>query len=140
MRKGKMKRTGLAVILLTALSLLVGCTGGRTVFAYTIATGGDLRRGKALIEGYSCGSCHSIPGIRNADGLVGPPLLLFGRRTYIAGEVPNTPGNLVAWLRNPKAIEPGTAMPNLGLTEQQARDIASYLYTLRSRDWDGGTE
>jgi cytochrome c len=46
----------------------------------------------------------------------------------------------VAWLRNPKAIEQGTAMPNLGLTEQQARDIASYLYTLRSRDWNGGAK
>jgi cytochrome c len=135
-----MKRIILATIALTGLSLLAGCTGGRTVFAYTIATGGDLRRGRALIESYSCGSCHSIPGIRNAAGLVGPPLLLFGRRTYIAGELPNTPENLVAWLRNPKAVERGTAMPNLGLTEQQARDIASYLYTLRSRDWNGGAE
>ena len=135
-----MTRLVLWVIAAAVFSLLAGCTDGRTVFAYTIATGGDLRRGKTLIETYGCGSCHSIPGIRDAAGLVGPPLLLFGRRSYIAGEVPNTPENLVAWLRNPKSIEAGTAMPNLGLSEQQARDIAAYLYTLRSRNWNGGAE
>jgi cytochrome c1 len=62
---------------------------------------------------------------------VGPPLTSFARRTYIAGEVPNTLEYLVRWIEMPQAIEPGTAMPNLGVTEDQARDIAAYLYTLR---------
>ncbi len=119
---------------------LTGCMGGRTVFAYTIATGGDPLRGRNVIAHYDCGSCHSIPGIREARGLVGPPLIFFGRRTYIAGEVPNTPENLVKWLRDPKSIEAGTAMPTLGLSEQQARDVAAYLYTLRSTSWSGGAE
>jgi cytochrome c1 len=62
---------------------------------------------------------------------VGPPLILFGERTMIAGELPNTPDNLVRWLQNPSMVESGTAMPDLGLTTDQAYDIAAYLYTLR---------
>jgi cytochrome c len=93
--------------------------------------GGSPQAGARLIASFHCGACHMIPGIRGADGLVGPPLLLFGRRTYIAGELPNTPPNLIRWIRNPPAIEPRTAMPALGLSERQARDVAAYLYTLR---------
>jgi cytochrome c len=77
------------------------------------------------------GTCHTIPGIYTARGVVGPPLYFFGRRTMVAGELPNTPENLVRWLRNPPGVEPGTAMPNLGLSDQQAQDIAAYLYTLQ---------
>lgn len=72
-----------------------------------------------------------IPGISGADGLVGPPVLLFGRRAVIAGQLPNTPENLVRWILDPPSIEPGTAMPDLGLTEAEARDVTAYLYTLR---------
>jgi cytochrome c len=78
-----------------------------------------------------CGSCHVIPGIHNAKGLVGPPLMFFSRRTMIAGELPNSPENLVRWLKDPPSVEPGTAMPDLGLTDKQAQDVAAYLYTLR---------
>lgn len=123
-----------------ALACLTGCTGGRTVFAYTTTTGGDAGHGKELMIQYDCGSCHSVPGIRGAEGLVGPPLILFGRRTYIAGELPNTPDNLVKWIRDPQSVEPGTAMPKLGLSEEQARDVAAYLYTLRSKSWNGGAQ
>lgn len=137
-----MKRNCLAMAAAAALlgSTLstAACTGGRTVFAYSTKTGGSAKRGKDLIVHYDCGSCHSIPGIREARGLVGPPLILMGRRTYIAGEVPNTPDNLVKWLMDPKSIESGTAMPKLGLSEAQARDVSAYLYTLNSRDWSGG--
>jgi len=123
-------------VVLAGIAASTGCTGGRTVYAYTTATGGNPAEGKRLIEQYGCGSCHLIPGVRGADGLVGPPLLAFGRRTYIAGELPNQPENLVRWLENPKAIEQGTAMPVLGLTEQKARHVAAYLYTLRSLKGD----
>jgi cytochrome c1 len=37
----------------------------------------------------------------------------------------------VRWVKNPPAVEPGTAMPDLGLNDGQAYDIAAYLYTLR---------
>jgi cytochrome c len=93
--------------------------------------GGDPDRGKEQIIAYGCGSCHLVPGIRQAKGLVGPPLTHFARRAYIAGEVPNSPDFLVRWITVPQAIEPGTVMPNLGVSEARARDIAAYLYTLK---------
>ena len=92
--------------------------------------GGNADSGKLAIQTYGCGSCHMIPGVSVARGTVGPPLNFWSRRTYIAGEVPNTPDYLVRWIEGPQAIEPGTAMPNLGVTEKGARDIAAYLYTL----------
>ena len=94
---------------------------------------GNPRQGKQLIVHYGCAACHVIPGIRNARGLVGPPLYDFADRTMIAGELPNTPVNLIRWIENPPGIEPKTAMPDLGVTPPQASDIAAYLYTLRSR-------
>jgi len=96
-----------------------------------IVAGGDAERGKTAMAAYGCGSCHTIPGIRTAKGTVGPPLFFWSRRTYIAGQVPNTPDFLIRWIEAPQTIEPGTAMPNLGVSERTARDIAAYLYTLR---------
>lgn len=117
---------------LTVLALLgAGCRGGRATPTYDIVPGGSVSRGERVIEQFRCGACHTIPGVPDANGLVGPPLLWFARRTYIAGELPNTPANLIHWVRDPPAVEPGTAMPVLGLNEQQARDVAAYLYTLR---------
>jgi cytochrome c len=122
---------------LVMAAVLVGALGGagcreaagrETRYA---VSGGDADRGKAAIAMYGCGSCHTIPGIREANGTVGPPLMMWSRRTYIAGEVPNTPDFLIRWIEMPQAIEPGTAMPNLGVTEGKARDIAAYLYTIR---------
>jgi cytochrome c1 len=55
----------------------------------------------------------------------------MGRRIYIAGKLRNTPANMVRWLRNPQAVVPENVMPNMGLTQEQARDIAAYLYTLK---------
>jgi hypothetical protein len=53
--------------------------------------GGNPQRGAVLIAGLGCGSCHDIPGVRGADGRVGPPLGNIGERTIIAGMLPNTP-------------------------------------------------
>ena len=96
-----------------------------------VVEGGVARRGPAAIQKYGCGSCHEIPGVKRADGMVGPPLIHFARRTFIGGEVPNTAEHLITWITVPQAIEPGTAMPNMGVTDEEARDIAAYLYTLR---------
>jgi cytochrome c1 len=119
-----------AALSVTAL-LLTGCYGGQTLRPYAVAVSGDPQHGRQLIEGYGCGGCHTIPGVHRAKGLVGPPLIYFSRRTMIAGELPNTQENLVAWVQHPRQVEPKTAMPDLGLTEDQAYDIAAYLYTLR---------
>jgi cytochrome c len=114
-----------------AIAMAVGCEGGQKTNIYSVYTGGDWHRGKQVIDQFRCGACHIIPGVNHADGLVGPPLTHWARRTYVGGEVPNKPEDLVKWIMDPQSIEPGTAMPNLGLTEQQARDAAAYLYTIR---------
>ena len=94
-------------------------------------TGGNIQNGQRLVASYGCGSCHVIPGVAEANGRVGPTLEGFGSRYYIAGLLVNTPPNLVRWVSKPQEVLPGNAMPNVGVTEQQARDIAAYLYTLR---------
>lgn len=132
MTQAPMQRRIFLSLLLSAVCVVaVGCTGGRTVQSYATDVSGNPQRGKQLIVGYGCGSCHTIPGIYRARGVVGPPLFFFSRRTMIAGELPNNPENLARWIKDPKAVEPGTAMPDLGLSDEQARDIAAYLETLR---------
>ena len=92
--------------------------------------GGSPDRGAQTIAAMGCGACHHIPGIAGASGLVGPPLDNIAERGMIAGELPNTPDNMMRWIRDPLAVEPGTAMPNLHVGEQSARDIVAYLYSL----------
>ncbi len=91
----------------------------------------DPERGKVALEQYACTTCHSIPGIVGEHAPVGPPLDRVAGRQYLAGVIRNTPENMVRWLREPQAIAPRSAMPNLGVTERDARDIAAYLYTLK---------
>ena len=107
------------------------CRDASATAARNRVADGDASRGEQMIAAYGCGSCHDIPGITGAHGQVGPPLWHWSRRVYIAGEVPNTPDFLIRWIEMPQAIEPRTAMPNLRITEGQARDIAAYLFTLR---------
>jgi cytochrome c len=115
--------------LLVLLVGVVACGGGEGSGRRVLAsTGGDAVAGKAAIAKFGCGSCHVIPGVDRARGLVGPPLGDFAWRTYIAGRVSNTPDNLEAWIRLPDSVEPGTVMPTLDVSEREARDIAAYLY------------
>ncbi len=93
--------------------------------------GGDAQTGRRLMEQYQCGSCHAIPDVAAARGDSAPPLDHFGRRSYIAGAIPNLPDQLTQWLVNPAALKPGTAMPDLGVSPAEARHMAAYLYTLR---------
>jgi putative membrane protein len=94
-------------------------------------TGGDPYHGRDAIRTYGCDSCHTIPGVATADALVGPPLNRMASRTIIAGRIENTPENMLRWIRQPHVVEPGTAMPDTGVPEQDGRDIVAYLYTLR---------
>lgn len=91
---------------------------------------GDIAAGRQALQQYVCATCHVIPGIVGANSHVGPSLAGMGSRRYIAGVLPNTPANMVRWLRDPKAVDPLSAMPDLGVSEQDARDIAAFLYTL----------
>jgi cytochrome c2 len=112
-----------------ALSIIAACDRPEAPAHLRIA-GGDAERGRLLIQRYECGACHMIDGVRGANGIVGPPLTDFAQRVVLAGIVPNAPRTLVPWLMNPPAMAPDTAMPDLGINEPEARDIAAYLYTL----------
>ena len=92
---------------------------------------GDVKRGRELIARYGCGTCHAIPNIASAYGSVGPPLAGVASRSYLGGVLANTPANMTRWIREPQVVDPRTAMPNLGISESEARDIAAYLYTLK---------
>jgi cytochrome c2 len=92
---------------------------------------GNAPRGAKLIASTGCGACHSIRGIENAHGLVGPPLDNIGARTIIAGLLPNTPENMERWLEAPQRIVPGNAMPDMGLSQGDAADITAYLEALK---------
>ncbi len=89
----------------------------------------DANRGKALLTSYGCGACHVIPGIRQATGRVGPKLEDLVHQMYIAGMLRNTPDDLMTWIQHPQEINPLTAMPTLGVTEEDARDMVAYLYS-----------
>src|SRR5689334_10952677 len=90
-------------------------------------TGGDPARGRAAVIQAGCGACHEIPEITGAHGRVGPSLATIGSRVYVAGVSVNTAANLVRWIQHPREVNPNTAMPDLGLDEQTARDIAAFL-------------
>lgn len=93
-------------------------------------TGGDVEAGRAALQRYGCGGCHRIPGVPGASGRVGPPLADLVRRSILAGRLPNEPAGLIRWIREPRAVDPQTAMPDLAVTEGDARDIAAYLQAL----------
>ena len=96
---------------------------------------GDPDRGRALVESgiYGCTACHTIPGIRSPRGIVGPSLDGMAVRPLLAGQLRNTPDMLVSFLRNPPLLVPATGMPDVGLSAEDARHIAAYLYTLEQR-------
>lgn len=121
-------------MLCVALLALAACGRGREErFASAAAlTGGDPYAGRQKVRVYGCDACHTIPGVPGADALVGPPLAGIAGRMYIGGVLTNTPDHMVRWIMNPRAADPATAMPSVGASERDARDIAAYLYTLTS--------
>jgi cytochrome c2 len=125
------RRTRSKLVVLGAA--LVGATvlGGCTPSKAKQPVQGNAEAGVSTITRHACGSCHQIPGVQAANGLVGPPLGGVAARVYLAGHLLNTPDNMLLWLRNPQAVFPGNAMPDMGLSDKEARDVAAYLYTLR---------
>lgn len=126
-----MMRDRSAYLLLLATMLLTGsiCCDAQETTDWIDR--GEPERGRQAIRYHGCASCHTIPGVRGADGLVGPSLEHIASRAYIGGVLPNTPDNLVRWILDPPGVDPQTAMPDLHLSERDARDIAGYLYTLK---------
>ena len=126
----EMKST-LVIVIAAFVLLLAGCDNlseRRVKDAAVLTDGGNARVGKIEIRKYGCNACHEISGVPGARGLIGPPLTNIGQRYYIAGELANTPNNLMSWIQHPHQIEPHTLMPEMGVSEQDSRDIAAYLY------------
>jgi len=117
-------RHRLAMVGLAVLTAATACGCARI--------GEEAKQGIQALDDYGCSSCHTIPGVPQANGIVGPPLYFWASRSYIAGSLVNNPDNLVDWLMNPQAIEPGTAMPQMGVSETAARNIGAYLFTLHA--------
>jgi cytochrome c2 len=131
-------RSGLtAFAAIVVLAVLVGA-GLYAAYSMTYAqqrraaavamTGGDPDRAPQIMVRYGCAGCHTIPGILGANGLVGPPLRDVGRRVYVGGILTNTPEHLMGWIANPKQFSPRTAMPITGISPEEARHVAAYLY------------
>lgn len=121
---------GVPAMLLAAAAALGGCELGERRLPYAVAAPAQMARGQQLLGQYQCGSCHVIPEVPIARGGVGPSLEAFGRRSYIAGQVPNRPDTLAHWIVAPSALVPGTAMPSMGVSPDEARDMAAYLLAL----------
>ena len=127
-------------LIVLSLLLLIVVIGGivkdyiherREMWTHAAAiTGGDPARGEAMFIDYGCGSCHGLKHVRKATGTVGPPLDGIAIRTMVAGHLDNSPENVQRWIRDPQAISPGTAMPDLKVGQRDARDITAFLYTL----------
>ena len=125
---------------LVALAVLTATIAGVAIYLQTRSaaetqasaiTNGDVSRGRAAIGANGCGACHVIPDIAGANGRVGPDLTHVAQRATIAGTLPNDPATMTRWLMHPQHLSPGSAMPEQGLSERQARDIAAYLYSRR---------
>jgi cytochrome c2 len=114
-----------AAVAVAGMSALAACGAPAKV-----VPGGDPSRGPAALQRYGCIACHVVPGVAGAHGRVGPALTGIADRSIVAGRLPNTPENLIGWIQDPQAVSPGTVMPNMGVSEADARDIAAYLYTL----------
>lgn len=123
-------RSAVAVASVVALATLLAACRDAPTPRPPGAEVGDVRGGAVAIEAYGCGACHTIPGIPDADSLVGPPLTSWSDRSFIAGTLPNNQANLIAWIIQPDAIRPGTAMPDLDVDPGDAKDIAAYLLDL----------
>ncbi|MCD2512172.1 c-type cytochrome [Comamonas endophytica] len=89
-----------------------------------------IERGKALLGQYQCGACHTIPEVPISRGPVAQPLDAWSQRSYIAGRIPNTPAMLAQWIMAPQALVPGTAMPDMGVSAEDARAMAAFLFSL----------
>jgi cytochrome c len=129
--KGCEMRSRLLLLLVPLLACLLGCGDDQGQHVAQVTTGGNSQKGAEKIQYYGCGSCHIIPGISGAVGRAGPPLSGIASRIYIAGVLQNTPDNMMRWIRNPKAVDEKTVMPNLNVSRADAADIAGYLYTLQ---------
>lgn len=136
-RRHRAAGIGLAIeiAVLAGAVVLAACTPGASAIGprqpAEQVPGGDPERGRRVVAAYGCGSCHAIPGVPGATARSAPALSDWGTRTTIVGLMPNTPERLVQWIMAPELLRPGTTMPNVGVSRDDALQMAAYLYTLR---------
>jgi cytochrome c2 len=118
------------ILFICALALVSCKPSSDTKLWASQATGGNPDEGPSGIRRYGCASCHMIDGI-SSKSLVGPPLIHMAGRSYLAGNMENTAANMVQFIQHPRQVHNDTAMPEMGVTDQDARDIAAYLYTFQ---------
>jgi cytochrome c len=124
------------LLLMACLALATSCSVLAEPQPVYDIPGGDADRGRQSMTEYGCIACHTIPGVTRADATVGPPLTGWAKRASIAGEFPNTPENLIAWIQDPQTMRSGSIMPDVGVPEEVARDMSAYLYTLQKNSAD----
>jgi len=133
MKNSAAKSSMLAVAAVLLLGFTAGCRSAheRALAEARAQVGGDPERGAFLLQRYGCGGCHRIPGVVGAAGRAAPSLEHLSNETYISGNLPNTPQNVMRWIVSPHTILPKTKMPELGIGAAEARDITTYLWSLR---------
>ena len=134
MSKQSVNQFGAALLLLIflafAVAILANTANTTPVMAKQQVSQGDPLKAPEAIREYGCGTCHKIPRVTGANGTVGPELNDLSRRSLLAGQIPNTPDNLTLWIQHPQQIRPGSDMPEMGVSESDARNITAYLYSL----------
>jgi cytochrome c2 len=115
------------IVLLVLALLLSGCGNSGRPPAGVL---GDPERGKLALSQYACQACHIIPGVTGSRVYVGRPLDDLAKRRFIAGTLANDQANLMRWIRDPQSIQAHTAMPSMGVSEQDALDMSAYLLSL----------
>ena len=135
-RSGAERHAGAALTILGAIGVAACASRGPPDGRAPSVPDGNVTRGGTLIASGAggCTACHAIPDMPGPGGVVGPPLAGIAERAFIAGQLPNKPDVLVAFLQDPPALVPATGMPDVRLSLDEARDIAAYLYTLGPRD------
>jgi len=125
---GERRRIMTVSLSLASILALAGCIDAADLPRPIVQ--GDAGRGLEIIRQVGCASCHKLPGVSWPEGRAAGDLAGFGARPMIAGRLPNQPDVLMRWLIDAPSLDPGTAMPPMPLTENQARDVAAYLYEL----------
>ena len=91
-----------------------------------------MAQGQKLFLMKGCVGCHALVAYNAPKGLLGPNLANVGARTHIAaGTLANTDENLAHWIRFPQDVKHGVLMPNLGVTEAEAKALVAFLRTHR---------
>jgi cytochrome c len=124
----RLRRPGFIAIGILLLVIASACSGDEPQAIEV--EGGDPDIGQELVIAYECTSCHYIPGFQESSGHDAPGLQLWPNRAFVAGAAPNRPENVISFLMDPEGIQPGSAMPNLGISEEEARHITAYLFTI----------